>query len=287
LRLPSAIVSEMPASLLRVTKILAAGAVFLLGFASHACAAPESHATIELIAPAGEPLQLRRPFSVGLLFHLDPGWHIYWRNAGDSGEPPAVQWILPQGFRAGALAWPLPMRLGHGSIVDYGYENQVLLVAPIAPPSQHNAGLTDSIQIAADVKYLICREICVPARTHVSLSMPISAEARQAARWRLLSAQTKSQIPKELPPGWKASARSQNTSFILSIYAPAYISRATFFPLDPNVIENAALQTFASAKAGFQLTLKKSDLLAKPVTALRGVIVLDGGRAYEIAAPVI
>jgi DsbC/DsbD-like thiol-disulfide interchange protein len=278
----------MPASLFRVAKILVAGAVFLPGFASPAQAIPESHATIELIAPSSAPVQWTHPFSVGLLFHLDPGWHVYWLNAGDSGEPPAIQWILPPGFRAGTLAWPIPTRLGHGSVVDYGYENHVLLIAPIAPTSQRNASLTDSIQIAADVKYLICREICIPAKAHATLSLPLQGDsAKQATQWNLLFVQTKSQIPKQLPSGWKVSAHSRTSDFILSIDTPAYTSKASFFPLDPNVIENSAPQIFASAKAGFQLTLKKSDLLAKPVTALRGVIVLDGGRAYEIAAPVI
>ena len=32
---------------------------------------------------------------VGLLFDLQPEWHIYWINAGDSGEPPEVKWTLP------------------------------------------------------------------------------------------------------------------------------------------------------------------------------------------------
>ncbi len=26
-----------------------------------------------------------------------PGWHIYWRNPGDSGAPPKIAWSLPRG----------------------------------------------------------------------------------------------------------------------------------------------------------------------------------------------
>jgi DsbC/DsbD-like thiol-disulfide interchange protein len=259
-----------------------------LGFTFRSSAAPESHATVELIAPPSAPLLLRHEFSVGLLFRLDPGWHVYWRNPGDSGEPPLIQWTLPPGFRAGTLAWPLPTRLGKGSVVDYGYENQVLLIAVIEPPSPPNSTKVGAVQIAADVKYLICREICVPAKAHATLSLPVTGEdARRANQWPLLFAQTKSLIPKDLPAGWRASAHSTGANFILAIYTPAYTSQASFFPLDPNIIENSASQNFAPAKTGFQLTLKKSDLLAKPITALRGVLVLDGGRAYEIAAPVI
>jgi hypothetical protein len=60
-----------------------------------------------------------------------------------------------------------------------------------------------------------------------------------------------------------------------------------FFPLDAGQIENSAPQTFALTKAGFRLTLRKSDQLSKPISFLKGVLVLDSGRAFELTAPVI
>jgi DsbC/DsbD-like thiol-disulfide interchange protein len=41
----------------------------------------------------------------------DDGWHIYWQNPGDSGEPPRIKWQLPSGVTATALEWPTPMRM--------------------------------------------------------------------------------------------------------------------------------------------------------------------------------
>ena len=263
-------------------------AVLVLCFPSRAWSAPESHATIEMIAAQAAPPQSGRPFSVGLLFQLEPGWHVYWQNAGDSGQPPTIQWSLPPGFRVGAIAWPTPTRLGKGSVIDYGYESQVLLIAPINAPASRKLDPADALEIGADVKYLICREICVPARAHATLSLPLSGDtAKRAARWRSLFAQTESQIPKRLPSDWKVVARSNAGNFVLSVRAAVPAAQASFFPLDQNVVENSAPQSFVPAKTGFQLTLKKSDLLAKPIAALRGVLVLGSGRAYEIAAPVI
>src|SRR5689334_8947835 len=43
------------------------------------------------------------PPHVGLLFDLEPGWHVYWTNAGDSGEPPTMKWTLPAGVTVGPL----------------------------------------------------------------------------------------------------------------------------------------------------------------------------------------
>src|SRR5579859_6698439 len=71
---------------------------------------------------------------VGLLFDLQPGWHIYWTNAGDSGEPPAVSWTLPQGVSTGPLQFPAPKRLPLGPLMDFGYETQVLFPAALNVP---------------------------------------------------------------------------------------------------------------------------------------------------------
>ena len=141
----------------------------MLIFAANARAQSESHARIELIAeqntvPPGKPLWL------GLLFRLDPGWHIYWQNPGDSGEPPKVQWQLPPGFAAGLIVWPQPIRLGTGTVLDYGYEGQVLLMAPLKSTSPEHP--TSLPSISADVKYIVCREMCIPGKAHLTLAPP-------------------------------------------------------------------------------------------------------------------
>jgi thiol:disulfide interchange protein DsbD len=64
-----------------------------------------------------------RELELGLLFNLEPHWHIYWINPGDSGEPPVVNWHLPRGFRAADLEWPVPQRLVNGPLTDYGYQD--------------------------------------------------------------------------------------------------------------------------------------------------------------------
>jgi DsbC/DsbD-like thiol-disulfide interchange protein len=254
----------------------------------------EFHVKIELI-PESAAADARKPFWVGLLFHLDEGWHIYWQNPGDAGEPPKVQWKLPPGFTAGSILWPQPLRLGTGSVIDYGYENQVLLitplqVTPIDPSASSAASSTPAI--SADVKYIVCREMCIPGKAHVTLSSPSSTQqssAQQSTEWRQLFEQTRALIPKPAPKAWKLSARTDikdKDHFILSVQTDSKVHAATFFPLEPGQIENSAAQSFASTANGFRLSLKKSDLLVKPITSLKGVLVLGPGPAYEVAAPV-
>lgn len=244
----------------------------------------QAHASVELIAEESAP-HTDKPVWVGLLFHLDPGWHIYWQNPGDSGEPPKVQWELPPGWRAGAIRWPPPLRLGSGSVVGYGYESQVLLMAPVERAAAASSLLTS---VGADVRYLVCREICIPKNAHMTFSFPAAGVTpKRTAERRSLFEQTREQLSKPLPVGWKASVTEQNDRFLLWVGAGSQIRGAMFFPLEAGQIENSAPQAFTPTKAGFRLALRKSDQLAKSISVLKGVLVLDSGRAFELTAPVI
>src|SRR5262245_24206704 len=63
-------------------------------------------------------------FWVGLHQRISPGWHTYWMNPGDSGEPPRIEWALPSGFTAGEIAWPFPERIPDGTAMAYGYAGE-------------------------------------------------------------------------------------------------------------------------------------------------------------------
>lgn len=247
-----------------------------------------SHVKIELIAddaPASGGTVW-----VGLLFHMDPGWHIYWQNPGDSGTPPKVDWHLPAWYRAGAIRWPIPIRLAHSSIVDYAYEGEVLLMVPIERASNRPGEMV--VPIAADVKYVVCSDVCIPGKEHLMLTLPSRREdpddvEGDPAGWHTTFQQTRTQIPRPAPPKWELSVESSEDEFVLSVHTGVPAKDATFFPLDPNVIENSAPQAFASTEDGFRLTLRKSEQLAKPVATLRGLLVFGPQSAFEVAAPVV
>jgi DsbC/DsbD-like thiol-disulfide interchange protein len=61
------------------------------------------------------------PFWLGLRLEMQPGWHVYWKQPGDSGLPPRVKWSLPAGFAAEDLAFPYPQRFTEGTLATYGY----------------------------------------------------------------------------------------------------------------------------------------------------------------------
>ena len=105
---------------------------------SIACAqtspAENRHVTASLVAETRTVVP-GRPFQIALRQQIEPGWHTYWSNPGDSGLPTTIEWELPRDFTANPIVWPTPKRLAYGPVVDYGYENETLLPVTIDVPS--------------------------------------------------------------------------------------------------------------------------------------------------------
>jgi len=245
---------------------------------------PIPHGTLELVAE-NQWIAAGHDFDLGLHFELENGWHIYWINPGDSGEPPRVKWQLPAGVTAGTLQWPAPRRLGTPSIVDFGYQDAVTLIAPMRVDSSFAS--RQPVSIIAQVKVLVCREMCIPGNAQLSLTLPVKSEspARDTRTRNLFTAARKS-LPRPAPTNWKLNLDDERHTFVLTANVGHEISQADFFPLAESQISNTASQKLLPVAGGFRLTLQKSDQLLKPIERLKGVLVLSDGRSYLIVVRV-
>ena len=249
--------------------------------ASDSLSAP--HLKVELVAE-NQSIQAGRDFALGLLFHLEKGWHVYWRNPGDSGSPPQVAWTLPAGFRAGAMEWPYPRRIPVGPLMNYGYEDEVLLITPVHAARQPPSG---AATLGAALKWVVCQEVCIAGKGNVSLEVPLASGTPAPSRFHDLFVKTRKLLPRPASAAWKLKAVSLSDALVLDGRSQQPVSAAEFFPIEPLVIENAAPQIFRKHGAkDFSLRMKKSEQLNKPVASLKGILV-TGGRAYEVAAPVV
>ena len=80
----------------------------------------DEHTTLSLISEQ-DAIVRGKQLWIGIRFDLQYGWHTYWTNPGDSGEPPRIEWQLPTGFQVSDIQWPHPERLALASLADYGY----------------------------------------------------------------------------------------------------------------------------------------------------------------------
>ncbi|HEY5072804.1 MAG TPA: protein-disulfide reductase DsbD domain-containing protein [Caulobacteraceae bacterium] len=223
---------------------------------------------------------------VAVVQTLDQGWHTYWRNPGDAGEPTTIRWTLPAGWSAGGIVWPAPRRLPVGPIMNYGYEGRVLLASPVEAPA--NASPGEHAEIAAKVDYLVCAEVCIPGSANLKIDLPIAAGAPRAdPRWGPAIAADLAAAPK--PGRLQAAFRRESGAVKLAITGAAVSgargSDAYFYPFDDKLIDQARPQGVELGPRGLTLSLTPGAAFtggADPSMA-RGVLEVDG-KALEVDA---
>ncbi|MBE7246313.1 MAG: thiol:disulfide interchange protein, partial [Actinomycetospora chiangmaiensis] len=198
------------------------------------------------------------PFTLAVHLRLKPGWHVYWRNPGDSGLPPEVTWTLPAGFSPGAIHWPAPHRIPIATLMNYGYEDEVTLLVPVTPPPSLDPA--EPVRIAGKLTYLVCETECVPGSADLSLTLPVGAGVPDPANAALF-ARARAALP--VAPVWPKRVASQGDRIRLDFAAqglrPEQIKAAAYFPYGETVIDNAAEQVLSVDGEGLHLTLVRGD----------------------------
>jgi len=240
------------------------------------------HVRVELIADRAAPGPGMR---LGLKFDLDPQWHIYWQNPGDSGGPPQAMWTFPPGMMAAGIEWPAPERIDIGGLVNYGYHGTVVL--PVVVAVAADVRIPQEFAIRASVRWMACASLCVPGKADLELQFPLTdSERGQVGGWKAAIDSARARVPTPAPASWKASARSTSDTFIVDVLTGLREEDAVFFPLELSQVNDSAEQAVTALADGVRLGLRKSSQLAKDPSVLHGVLSLPGGRAYTIEAPV-
>jgi thiol:disulfide interchange protein/DsbC/DsbD-like thiol-disulfide interchange protein len=248
------------------------------GVAVSATAAPvrTEHVEAELVS-AATALQPGTPLMVALRLKMDPGWHTYWQNPGDSGLPTTLAWKLPPGLTAGPIQWPPPRALPIGPLVNYGYEGEVLLLADIAvAPAFASAG---PVALRARADWLVCKEVCIPEGADLALNLPVASSAAPDLRWSETIALTRASLPQPLQ-GWNVVATGHGQQIELALAAVAPESDPgdlRLFPFTEGKIEASAPQRLVRDGATLKLTLPVASERVGDFTRVAGVLTATQG----------
>lgn len=114
---------------------------------------------------------------VGVLYTLDPEWHVYWRNSGDAGLSTDTDFSSEQAT-FGELQWPAPRVFVDqaGEVYTFGYSDQVLFFTN-ATVSEAASG---EFTVRAEVDYLACKVECIPGNSTLERTVALG-EAMSAA----------------------------------------------------------------------------------------------------------
>jgi thiol:disulfide interchange protein len=251
------------------------------------------HAEVELISEQNA-LVAGKANTLGLSIKHAPHWHTYWKNPGDSGYPTKVTWQLPAGFTASDFEWPVPKRLPTGSIINFGYEGNVLL--PFALTVPRDAKIGDTVAIKGKAEWLVCKDVCIPEDGDVSLSLKITDSATpsiDAARFT----STRTLLPGDAS-AWKATFHvlpnaTATREAWLSLVAPSKATALTSLDVFPVLeqITNPAVQEVHKTAIGYAVKLALVDGAKLPerlpiVLASAQPLTSDGKRSGETVAAV-
>ncbi|HWQ86947.1 protein-disulfide reductase DsbD family protein [Brevundimonas sp.] len=218
---------------------------------------------------------------------IQPGWHTYWRNPGDSGGPTTLRWTTPQGVRPGDIVWPLPERQRLSGLMNYGYSGEVWLPVPVEIPATAQAGTTLPLTVKA--LFFVCSaEMCVPDELTLGLDLPVrEGAAPPDPRHGAAIARVLETAPR--PAGIEARVALEDGVLVLTAAGGPLAGRdpgpSYFFPFEGGVVSHPAPQTGAWGPQGLSLRLQpggatRADGLSGPV---EGVLATAHG-AFEIRA---
>src|SRR5262249_18842823 len=234
-----------------------------------------------------------KSFTVGLLLRMAPGWHTYWKFSGDAGLPTELKWKLPSGWKIGDIQWPIPLKTSDpGDIETYGYENEVLLIQKVTPPSKLDGS---SVKLSAEANWLVCEKICIPGGAIFQLDLPVASTSLPSntdvfARYRRL-------LPRNIPGpetgrvDWSrvgSDLRLKITSETLAKY-----SAVDFFPLpeQETIVGHPAVQSRNNNEIVFRIPLESAP---KDLSSMAGLVVFaqqpngDDRAAWQIrSAPAV
>jgi thiol:disulfide interchange protein DsbD len=251
----------------------------LLAFAAAAWAEPivrTEHVEAELVADKASA-QPGTPFLMGLKLRMTPEWHTYWKNPGDSGLPTRIHWTLPEGWKAGELRWPFPQKLPVGPLMNYGYEDEVVLLAQVTPAADAKPG---NAAIHAKAEWLVCKDVCIPEKGELDFALPVKdSPPADNPRWQAHIERAKNMWPVEAP-GWKYESAIVGKSLVVRLVAPQGVTppeKVFFYPERELLIEPAAPEKVTREGNALRIEMKLADPPLKDVSHVSGVAVSESG----------
>lgn len=243
----------------------------------------KDHINVSLIAERINPSTGNMRF--GVLFKLDPGWHIYWRNPGDTGIAPKIQWRSEALLEQGELQWPFPELIPISHLVNIAYHQETLLWSELKfkIPSKD-----EPLPFFAELEWLVCEEACVPGGASFEVDLnALSQEANIEASKLFDDWQTRLPIPLNV---LEAQAILDADSISIELYAhrPIFkgVQKVDVLIEELDVVAyGQALEQHAENNVLFWKQ-KTSTYFREVPKTLTVHLVLDDERAHRVHIPV-
>jgi thiol:disulfide interchange protein DsbD len=229
-----------------VQRTLTAFITGLIWLSASTSDAAHTRATLILSATAARPGET---ITAGIRLQMDPGWHTYWKNPGESGKATEVKWQLPPGITAGEIQWPLPEKYLAEDLTTYVHHGEAVLLVPLKLAADLKPGTLD---LKAKVSWLECEKLCVPGSADVVANLEIGDATKPSSDAALIGSWTK-KLPQSadglnMRAAWENPGSGDMRPLILEWNAAGSVKDADFFPYAAEEFEiQAAVENVSSA----------------------------------------
>ncbi|MCB9963827.1 MAG: thioredoxin family protein [Rhodospirillales bacterium] len=207
---------------------------------------------------------------------IRPGWHTYWKNPGDSGEPMHTKWDAPEGFSFSDISWPTPVKLPFDPLVNYGYHGDTLLIQYLTLPPKLPAG---PITIPVRFDILVCQDICIPEQATASIHLN-PKDGKEEHNDLILNDAGMFMPIAQKDHNWSAQWQVDGDQMLLSVQTDMDADslkqhKIEFFPNEYGIIQNSALPQVEIDGGKILLRQAKESFPIDKVKDKGGVLVLE------------
>ena len=213
---------------------------------------------------------------LGVLLSPDEEWHTYWRNPGDSGEAPSITWQSNADIEFGDIQWPIPEQIPVAHLVNYGYNGDTLLMVPIIVKDENK----QTIDISADLSWLVCKEDCIPGWATLKISLGLG-QTSVPSEAKALFEQTRTRLPKAKMLIGQYEINEQSLAIASQV---PYLSNWQLLPFRSDIIQHNEVQTWTYTKQNQANTLLQRSDYFTPSDDPIHFLLTDGETGYYFLA---
>ncbi|MDB6125878.1 MAG: thiol:disulfide interchange protein [Pedosphaera sp.] len=237
---------------------------------------------------SGEAAKPGDTVTAAISLEMQPHWHSYWKNPGDSGIATRIEWTLPPGVTTGEIQWPIPEKLVTPPLTTYVHSDETVLLVPLKIDSTVAPG---PLEIKAKVSWQECADVCIQGRTNLSTRITVGADSKPSADVAFIEAARK-KLP-QIDPNTLAQAHWENDeetrSAIIEWKVAGSPAQVDFFPYSNDKYEVKG-ETERLADEGGKVRIRKQVSKTGPdwPTQLNGLLVSrattnEGYQGTEVA----
>lgn len=201
-------------------------------------------------------------FRVAFILDLQPKFHAYFKNAGMVGDPPSVEWELPDGFTAGELLFPLPKAFKSISTgiesVGYGYEGRAIFVTEIVADENLEQG--KDFTIKGSFNWQECDETCMLGDQDFSFTIKAGDETLMVEADEALFKEASEELPSDSSAWGFLATEKSNVITLKAIYPEGLeLSEPVYFFSTDKQIDSQANQKVEIGKSEIIVTLTRNE----------------------------